>query len=291
MSEVIEPKLPKWPFYLGDVLLLGFAYLVYRRNQGALSHWDLALAAVCIIAGAGFAIAPFILEHRASMKLAEAGGLATAVGQLRQIDTVAAQIAAATGQWQEVQKQAEKTAGGARETAERMAGEIKAFSEFMQRANDGEKATLRLEVEKLRRGEGDWLQVLVHMLDHTFALHQGALRSGQQNVIAQLGHFQSVCHDAARRVGLHAVAAQPGEAFDAQKHQSIEEGAPAADATVLETVAPGFTFQGKPIRPIIVRLNTTVQGHAVTDSSAATDGGTPPPDQTQLPLGQPETPR
>ena len=37
MSEVIEPKLPKWPFYLGDVLLLGFAYLIYRRNAGALS--------------------------------------------------------------------------------------------------------------------------------------------------------------------------------------------------------------------------------------------------------------
>lgn len=284
MSDVIEPKLPKWPFYLGDVLLLGLAWLVYQRNQAAMSHWELVLAAFCVIVGAAFAITPFVLEYRAALKLAEARGLASVVGQLEKLEQLTAQISSASGQWQDVHKHADKTAGSAREIAERMAVEVKAFTEFMQRANESEKGTLRLEVDKLRRAEGDWLQVLVRILDHTFALHQGAVRSGQQNVIAQLAHFQGVCHDAARRVGLTPIAASGGEPFDPQRHQSIEDGVkPDPDATVTETVAPGFSFQGKLIRPVLVRVSGTVQG-AMIGEAGSSSGGSMATNQSQLPL-------
>jgi hypothetical protein len=47
-----------------------------------------------------------------------------------------------------------------------MTGEVQAFTEFMKRANDSERATLRLAVAKLRRGASQWLQVAVRMLDH-----------------------------------------------------------------------------------------------------------------------------
>ena len=63
-----------------------------------------------------------------------------------------------------------------------MTGEVRQFTEFMQKMNDSEKAALRLEVEKLRRGEGEWLQVLVRILDHVFALHAAAVRSGEPKV-------------------------------------------------------------------------------------------------------------
>ena len=291
MSDSIEPRLPKWPFYLGDVLLLGLACLVYRKNQAAMGHWELAVAVFCVVAGAVFAIAPFVLEYRATLKFAEARGLATTVEQLKNLETLAAQIGNATGHWQEVQKQADKTAGNTREITERMAAEVRAFTEFMQRANDGEKGTLRLEVDKLRRAEGDWLQILVRILDHTYALQQGAVRSGQQNVISQLTHFQSVCHDAARRVGLTPIAAKPGEAFDAQKHQSIEDGVqPAADATVTETVAPGYSFQGKLIRPVLVRVSGTAP-ETTAGEVGISSAGSMPADQSQLPLEEPQAPQ
>jgi len=154
-----------------------------------------------------------------------------------------------------VQGAAEKTANAARDIGERMASEVKAFTEFMQRANDSERATLRLEVEKLRRAEGDWLQVLVRMLDHVFALHQGALRSGQPALIEQVGNFQNACREAARRVGLTPFAANEAEPFDAQRHQLIEESAtPPPDALVADTVAAGYTFQGRLVRPALIRL-------------------------------------
>src|SRR5207245_9616273 len=94
------------------------------------------------------------------------------------------------------------TVGTARQIAERMASEAKAFSDFMQKASDAEKGHLRLEVEKLRRSEGEWLQVLVLTLDHVYALLLAGRRSGQQNIIQQLTTFQHACRDVARKVGL-----------------------------------------------------------------------------------------
>ena len=132
--------------------------------------------------------------------------------------------------------------------------------------NDSEKATLRLEVEKSRRGETEWLQVLVHILDHIFALHGAAVRdSGQSQVVNQIAHFQNALP--------HAVASNwsggvwlpaPGEPFNAERHQVVDgKEKPSADAVVAETIAAGYTFQGKLFRPAMVRLREK-------DSPAAT---------------------
>ena len=277
------PKLLKWPFYLGDGLLLGAAYFIWHHTQLTMGHWELGLAVLCIGAGALLGLAPALLEYRAEMKLAEARALTTVVAQIQNIERLAGQISGATGQWQEAQEQADKTAAVAREIAERMTAEVKSFTEFMQRANDSEKATLRLEVDKLRRAEGDWLQVLVRLLDHVYALNQGARRSGQPTLIEQLSHFQNACRDAARRVGLTPFTANEAEPFDAQRHQWVEDGAkPPANATVAETIATGYTFQGKMLRPALVRLQGPAA--AMPPGDAAAMPATPEGEQSHLPL-------
>ena len=258
MSDVNAPKLSKWPFFLGDALLLGMAWFIGYQCKFTLGHWEMCFVVLCVAGGALLGIAPFLLEYDALVKVAEAGALTTVVSQLKDLQGIAGQISGATSQWQDVHVAAEKTANAAQEIGERMTTEVKTFMEFMQRANDSEKANLRLEVEKLRRAEAEWLQVLVRMLDHVFALHQGALRSGQPALIEQLGNFQSACRDVARRVGLTPFAANEAEPFDAKRHQLIEEGAtPAPDAVVADTVAAGYTFQGRLIRPALVRLRET----------------------------------
>ncbi len=255
MSDLIAPKLSKWPFFLGDGLLVGTACLIVCQNKSALGHWELCFVVLCVVGGALLGVAPFLLEYEALVKATQARELATAASLLKDLEGIAAQISGATGKWQDAQEQADKTAAGAREIAERMTGEVQAFTEFMQRANDSERANLRLEVEKLRRAETDWLQVLVRTLDHVYAWHLGACRSGQQKLIEQVGNFQTACRDAARRVGLTPFAAGEGEPFDAQRHQLVEEGAQAPPAAVVgETVATGYTFQGRLLRPALVRL-------------------------------------
>ncbi len=255
MRDPIEPRLAKWPFYFGDLLLLGAAVFVYSQSKLPMVPWQVAFVLLCVAGGASLAIMPFLLEYRIAAKLAETRELAGVVSQIRNLEDIATRIAGATDRWNNVQEEADKTAAAARQIADRMTAEVQAFTEFLQRANESEKKTLRLEVEKARRFENDWLQVLVRMLDHVYALHQGALRSGQPTLIEQLGNFQNTCRDAARRVGLAPFAAAEAEPFDRQRHQLIDgEVAPDADATVAETLATGYTFQGRLLRPALVRL-------------------------------------
>jgi molecular chaperone GrpE (heat shock protein) len=165
-----------------------------------------------------------------------------------------------------------------------MTAEVQSFTEFMQQANEKERGTLRIEVEKLRRAEADWLQVLVRTLDHVFALHQGALRSGQPGLIEQLGHFQNACRDAARRVGLTPFSANEAEPFDPQRHQLVDGAAqPAPDAVVAQTIAAGYTFQGRLIRPALVSLRETPAAVSAPAPEAA------PTPQSSLPLGPADT--
>jgi molecular chaperone GrpE (heat shock protein) len=276
MHDPIEPKLAKWPFYLGDALLLGTACFVCFQTSLATTVWHHAFIVGCVAGGATLATLPFLLEYRLVARMVEIRELAGVTAQIRNLETLATQISGATAQWQTVQESADKTAATAKSIAERMAAEVKGFSDFMQRANETEKATLRLEVEKSRRAEADWLQVLVRMLDHVFALYAGAVRSAQPNLVEQVGHFQNACCDAARRVGLTPFAAKESEPFDVQRHQLVEgDGKAAVGTPIAETVAAGYTFQGRLLRPALVRLQTQSQTPAAAQAKGA---------QNQLPL-------
>lgn len=280
MRDQMEFKLHKMPFFVGDAMLLGAAFFIYFQSKLPMGAWQIFFIVLCVAGGAVLGIMPFLLEYRLALKLAEANALADVVPQIQNVQGVAQQISSATNQWQSIQEQADKTAGIAKQMSERMSAEVKEFTELMQRSNDSEKANLRLEVEKLRRMEADWLQVLVRMLDYVYALHQGALRSGQPRLIEQLGNFQTACRDAARRVGLVPYAAGAAEPFDAQRHQLAEEEAKAAPgATVAETIASGYTFQGRLIRPAVVRLSN---GHPKDGVSAPPKKATD--EQSPLPL-------
>lgn len=285
MRDQIAPRLAKWPFFFGDVLLLGLAWFVYSRSATPLGAWEIAIYFACIAAGAALSSLPYVLEYRAVTKLAETAGLTSVVEQVQNLDRLAAQISGATGRWQEAQTQADKTASAAREIADRMVGEVQAFSEFMQRANDSEKTTLRLEAEKLRRAEGEWLHILVRILDHVYALHLGALRSGQSGLIEQVTNFRNACCDVARRVGLTPFAAGAAEAFDEQRHQVIDgEAKPEAGAVIAETVATGYTFQGRMLRPALVRVQQVESEPAPNAETPARPDAEIESAQSSLPL-------
>jgi molecular chaperone GrpE (heat shock protein) len=113
-------------------------------------------------------------------------------------------------------------------------------------------------------------------------LHTGAARSGQPRLVEQLTHFQNACRDAARRVGLSPFAADTGEPFDAQRHKSAEAEAPPAGAKIVEYLAPGYTLQGRLIRPALVRVSADGPTETAPAKSPAASA-----DQDQLPLESP----
>jgi molecular chaperone GrpE (heat shock protein) len=288
MNDVTNWKLPKWPFLLGFALLLGFAYFIVWKSRHPISQGEAVLCSVVVAIGAVVGCLPFILDYRAIGKVIEVNALGAVADKISDLEKLAAQINSATNEWMNVQSQAEKTSAGAKEIAEKMGLEVRDFSQFMQKINDSEKATLRLEVEKLRRAEGEWLQVFVRTLDHIFALNLAAARSGKPELAGQIASFQNACLGVARRVGLVSFAATPDKPFDPERHQVAgSRTPPPADAIVGETVGAGYTFQGRLLRPAIVHLRK--ENVPATASIEATSFGEKPvlesdedPDQLSL---------
>jgi molecular chaperone GrpE (heat shock protein) len=255
MTPPLSPRLPKWPFFLGDALLLALAYLIYQQCSLVMTAWEALALTACVAAGAFISVTPFLLEYRAMSRWAEAERLQKAVLQIQNIEVIGRQIQSATAVWQAVQDDASKAVEASRQITESMTAEARAFQDFLTKANDTERQHLRLEVEKLHRAEKEWLQVLLRVLDHVYALYQSAVRAGQPGLTDHLAGFQKACRDIARRVGVVPFAARPDEPFDPQLHQLMQSGeSPPVDAVVEETLATGYRYQGQVIRPALVTL-------------------------------------
>jgi molecular chaperone GrpE (heat shock protein) len=271
MNDTTHWKIPKWPFLTGDALLCvpAVAYFFSQHSAHPAGRWEIVTASACVAVGAVLGCVPFILDYRVMVKAVEAAALGGIAEKIQNLDKLATQISSATNEWTNAQAQAEKTSAGAKEISDKMAEEVREFTGFMKKMNDSEKSALRLEVEKMRRGEAEWLQVLVRILDHVFLLHAAAARSGQPKVADQIANFQNACRDAVRRIGVTPFAAEPDEPFNAERHQAVDEAKPPAAAVVAETVGAGYTFQGKLLRPALVRLK-----ESTAEISEA--GGLPP---------------
>lgn len=258
MNSASQWTVPKWPFLAVSILPIALAFGIVFKSEHPIST-TLVLACVgCVVLGSVLACLPFIMEYKATGKLIEVNAVGTVSEKLDDLKHYAEQISSATGQWAMVQDvtkgNAEKTVAAAKEIAARMTEEIREFNEFQIKLNDTEKGALRLEVEKLRRAEGEWLQVVARILDHIFALHNAASRSGNVELAEQIGGFQNACREAARRVGVAPFAAAPGDKFDAQKYRAHGVENPPAESVVAETLAPGLSYQGRLVRPALVRL-------------------------------------
>jgi molecular chaperone GrpE (heat shock protein) len=246
--------LPSWPFLVADSLFIALAALFLWLGSRPLLWWEALLITACVALGAGCLLLLVLRRNEDEQSLAQARLLADAVRQLQQIEQVAAQIGGATSQWRENLEQTAQVGASAKALAESMSAEAKAFKEFLQQGNDAEKSRLRLEVDKLRRAESDWLQVTVCILDHVSAVFQGACRSGQQPLIEQMGQFHNNCREVVRRVGLAPMVGRKGEPFDANLHQLRDGAAAGENAIVAETLMAGYTYQGQLVRRALVTV-------------------------------------
>jgi molecular chaperone GrpE (heat shock protein) len=186
--------------------------------------------------------------------------------------------------WQSAQDAAMRVTAAAKEVEEKIRADSKDFMEFAERINNDEKQHLRLEVEKLRRNEGEWLQVAARMLDHTFAITTAATRSGQPNLANQMTNFQSACRDAARRVGLIPFHPNVGDPFEDRSQQLEDANAkPEEGSVVSDILATGYTFQGQLLRKALVRLSKPQQPETTQPESQFVAE----PQPTETPVEQP----
>ncbi len=268
MDETNAPRMATWVktvFFIGDILLLLVALLIVTEVPRPISLPYACLLVAAVAIGGILSTIPFLVEFKAMVQLAEVEGLKSSTAQLQDLERLTHQIRLATGQWQTVQEHCSKAVSSAQEIGSRMIQEGKDFAQFMEKANDSERTHLRLEIDKLRRAESEWLEVVVRICDHVYALHRAALNSGQPGLAEQLTRFQHAVRDSARRIGLVPHEAKENDLFDEQAHQLFDSNHPASPgALIAETVATGYTLQGQPIRRIVVALKETGPGHAGT---------------------------
>jgi molecular chaperone GrpE (heat shock protein) len=294
MSDRPETRLARLPsvlpFLIGAALLDYFAWWVVQKSEHPINIWMGVLALVSVAGAAWVSVIPFLTDAQNATKLEELDKLQSAASQIQNLDRIATQITIATAQWQNVQEHNAKAIESAKQVSEEMSAEALRFADFMKQANDSEKATLRLEVEKLKRAETDWLQVLVRVLDHVYALHRAAKHSGQPNLMEQLAHFQNACRDAARRVGLVAFAPAAGDGFEPGQHQTADGRKDIPDdAKIFETVATGYTFQGQMLRPALVLIEAP-KAPLPVQPALATASAKPAPAEPKPAASAPEDP-
>jgi hypothetical protein len=255
MSEPKVPLMPKWPFLIADVAAWIGCYLIYQMGSGPFELGQTVAFIVCGLLGAFFLCYPFAREYQLDARIAEADQLAQVTDFMTRLEKVKNGVTVATAHLETAQDYSEKTIESSKEIAERMTDEAKAFAEFMAKANDTEKAHLELELEKLKRGESEWIKALITTLDETFRICQAAAQSGNAGVAEQLAKFQSVCRAAAGRIGLVPFEPDFGDPFDSEKHVLVDsKGAAPEGARVGGTLAPGYTYMRRPLRPAAVAL-------------------------------------
>jgi molecular chaperone GrpE (heat shock protein) len=258
MTNRPPASVAKWPFILTDVLLLvGFAWVIrfVLPPKTTLDYVAMITIIVFWMITAFIAILPWLKEFQAQVKFAEQDEINSALEQIQRLEEIGSRVQAATGTWQSAQDSANRVTAAAKEVEEKIRASSKEFMEFAERINNDEKQHLRLEVEKLRRNESEWLQVAARMLDHTFAVTAAAHRSGQPNLASQMNNFQNACRDAARRVGLVPFHPAVGDAFEERSQQLEDANAkPEEGAVVSDILATGYTFQGQLLRKALVRV-------------------------------------
>src|SRR5258708_29912569 len=96
MNDRTDPKLAKWPFFLGDAVLITLAGFIYSQGRPPGGHWETAFVLVCCVVGAGLSVIPYLLEYQALVRLSEARSLVSAADQMKNIESHAGQINSAT---------------------------------------------------------------------------------------------------------------------------------------------------------------------------------------------------
>lgn len=249
------PKINKLPFLLTDLVFLGAAFAIIIKSPQSIGGSQIIAAVICVALGAWAGITPFLRDHDIQIRIAEADHLKSTVDEIKNLKTVANYIQTATSQWQTLQGNSGKATDAMRDMADRLSADAKDFAESVKKANDGEKQTLRLECEKLKRNEGEGLKIMIALLDHVYALYSAGMRSGQQNVIQQLTGFQLACRDVVRRVGLVPIEATIGDPFDPNVHQAHDgDQQPQPGTPITGALATGYSFQGQMLRPALVTL-------------------------------------
>ncbi len=150
--QASPPPVKRWPFLLGDALLLAVAFgAVAAGGQSPLETGTIIVVAACALLGVGLFVTPFLLEYDARVRLAEASVRDQLDHQAKRLTQVAEQLSHAISRSQSTEEQAGQVLGTLEELSEKLASQSDDLAQSLARASDREVNELKAEVERLAR--------------------------------------------------------------------------------------------------------------------------------------------
>ena len=161
MNLPSSPRPPKWPYLLGDALLLALACIVGLTAESPFSPLTLSVVFGCVALGGVLAALPYIFDFFAEERAAVAEFRQKLETQNARLAHGIETLAAAGAQLKAAQEAAAKAVHTAEALPYKLQEKIAEFTTQLQQHDDEEKAAMTKELETLRDTEGQRLTALV----------------------------------------------------------------------------------------------------------------------------------
>lgn len=145
------PPVPRWPFYLGDIILLGMACIAILYGGVPLPTANVVIAVACTLAGIGLLLAPYLLEYEAKLKIAVQTSRDLSEAQAKRLTHVAEQLNNVISRGQSTEEQAGVALGNLEELSEKLAGQIDELTQAIAREKDSDPKDPSDEIRELLR--------------------------------------------------------------------------------------------------------------------------------------------
>lgn len=154
------PKLPKWPFLVGDAVLLGAAWFIVNRVPGVLTTQAMAAATTCVVFAAILGAIPFLTDYARRQDTALDERQRGLEALSRTINTAAEQISIAANGLNELTDLTHKNLKQAEQLPHKLQEKIAEFNAQLDNERENEREELEKELVELRTSETERLQTI-----------------------------------------------------------------------------------------------------------------------------------
>jgi hypothetical protein len=178
------PKLPKWPFLIGDAALLGLAWIIADQSRNPFSGTPLIGIVTCVALGALCGAVPFLSDYARRQDEALDDRQRGLDALSRTVAASAEQISIAANGLHEITELAQRNLKAADHLPQKLQEKIALFKAQLDAAGADEREELEKEVATLRAAEGERLESAADKMAKAIAELTRLEASAQKNLAA-----------------------------------------------------------------------------------------------------------
>ena len=282
MLPAETPKLPKWPFLLGDALLLGTAWLIADQARNPFTGQPLVWIVVCVVAAAILGAVPFLADYARKQDEALDERQRGLDAIARTVAATAEQISIAANGLHELTELAQRNLKAASQLGPGLEEKVAALKAELTATRDDERAALRKEIAALRAADLGRVEAAAQQLAKTVGEIIRA-ETGLQKQISSVQELSSTAGD------LDVTLNGAVEALQAARTAIPAAVAPAPTVEITEAAAETLAPKPEPKRgrKTSPPAETAETPEAVPVEPVATEPAPAPADSPTPPIDEP----